>query len=256
VAKFSSFDGTKLSYEIDGDGTPVLFLHGFVADSFINWVRPGVIDKVTAAGFKAIQLDQRGHGMSEKPHEPEAYADGAMMKDAQALLDHLELDRVFAVGYSMGAMNTLRLLVEGESRIRAAVLGGIGGASIDAHARTGGTELLADAMLAEDKSTITNTFAKSFRDFADLTKGDRKAFAAMQRQPRVPFGDVGTVAVPVLVLVGDNDPMIGNAADLAAKMPNARAVVVGGSHLNVVNNPEFHRELIAFLESSREAVDA
>jgi pimeloyl-ACP methyl ester carboxylesterase len=248
LPKFETFDGVKLSYEVDGAGPDVLLLHGFVADSFINWVRPGVVDKITAAGFRAIQLDQRGHGMSEKPHEPQAYSDGAMVKDAQALLEHLGIEKCICVGYSMGAMTTLRLLLSGEKRIRAAVLGGIGGASLQPRA---GAELLADAMVAEDKSTITNPFAKSFRDFADLTKADRKALAAMQRQPREPFGDVGAVDVPVLILVGDNDPMIGDANDLAAKIPGARAVVVGGSHLNVVNNPEFHRELVAFLEHVR-----
>ena len=248
---FESFDGTKLSYETDGDGPSVVLLHGFVADSYINWVRPGVVNRVTAAGFRTIALDQRGHGMSDKPHEPAAYADGAMLKDAQALLDHLALERCAMVGYSMGAMNTLRLLTSGEQRIRAAVLGGIGGSLLVA--REGGTELLADAMEAEDKSTITNAFAKSFRDFADLTKGDRKAFAAIQRQPRTPIERIDDVQVPALVLVGDNDPMIGDPQALADTLPNGSAIVVGGSHLNVVNNPQFHEACVSFLEANREA---
>ena len=251
MPKFESFDGTKLSYEIDGDGPPVVLLHGFVADTYINWVRPGVVGRLTAAGFRTIALDQRGHGMSDKPHEPAAYADGAMLSDARALLDHLGIERCAMVGYSMGAMNTLRLAASGEERIRAAVLGGIGGSLLAA--REGGTEILAEAMEAEDKSTITNAFAKSFRDFADLTKGDRKAFAALQRQPRTPIEGIESVNVPVLVLVGDNDPMIGDPQALADKMPNATATVVGGSHLNVVNNPQFHEATVTFLEANREA---
>lgn len=248
---FQSFDGNKLSYEIDGDGPPVVLLHGFVADSYINWVRPGVIGRITSAGFKTIALDQRGHGMSAKPHDVAAYADGAMLKDARALLDELGLERCAMVGYSMGAMNTLRLLTSGEDRIRAAVLGGIGGSLLVA--REGGTELLADAMETEDKSTITNAFAKSFRDFADLTKGDRKAFAAIQRQPRTAIDGIENVTVPTLVLVGDNDPMIGDPQQLADKLPGASATIVGGSHLNVVNNPQFHEAVVAFLETNRQA---
>ena len=248
MPKFESFDGTKLSYEIDGDGPPVVLLHGFVADSYINWVRPGVVGRLTAAGYRAIQLDQRGHGMSDKPHDPAAYADGAMLRDAQGLLDHLGLDQVAMVGYSMGAMNTLRLLASGEERIRVGVLGGIGGSLLVARE---GTEILAEAMEAEDKSTITNAFAKSFRDFADLTKGDRKAFAAMQRQPRAPIEGIENVSVPVLVLVGDNDPMIGDPQELASKIEDAKAIVVGGSHLNVVNNPQFHENVVSFLDANR-----
>jgi pimeloyl-ACP methyl ester carboxylesterase len=248
---FESFDGMKLSYDIDGDGPPVVLLHGFVADSYINWVRPGVIGRVTAAGFRAIALDQRGHGLSDKPHEPAAYANGAMLTDARTLLDQLGIERCAMVGYSMGAMNTLRLLASGEERIRAAVLGGIGGSLLEA--REGGTEILADAMEAEDKSTITNAFAKSFRDFADLTKADRKALAAIQRQPRAPIEGIEAVEVPVLVVVGDNDPMIGDPHALADKMPAASATVVGGSHLNVVNNPQFHEAVVGFLEENKEA---
>ena len=251
MPKFETFDGIKLSYEIDGDGPAVVLLHGFVADSYINWVRPGVVGRVTAAGYRAIALDQRGHGMSDKPHDPAAYADGAMLNDARALLDHLEIERCAMVGYSMGAMNTLRLLASGEERIRAAILGGIGGSLLQA--REGGTEILAEAMEAEDKSTITNAFAKSFRDFADLTKGDRKAFAALQRQPRTAIEGIEAVDVPVLVLVGDNDPMIGDPQDLAGKLRSASATIVGGSHLNVVNNPQFHEAVVTFLDANREA---
>jgi pimeloyl-ACP methyl ester carboxylesterase len=250
MPKFESFDGVKLSYEIDGDGPPVVLLHGFVADSYINWVRPGVVGRLVSGGYRTIALDQRGHGMSDKPHDPSAYADGAMLGDAALLLDHLGLERCAMVGYSMGAMNTLRLLTSGEARIRTAVLGGIGGSLL--HAQVGGTEILAEAMEAEDKSTVTNAFAKSFRDFADLTRGDRKAFAAIQRQPRTPIEGIEAIGVPVLVLVGDNDPMIGDPQELAGRINGAKAAIVGGSHLNVVNNPQFHEELLSFLDAHRE----
>lgn len=251
MAKFESFDGAKLSYESDGDGVPVLLLHGFATDSYINWVRPGMVDRLTASGYRTIALDQRGHGLSDKPHDPAAYADGAMIRDAQGLLDHLGIERCLGVGYSMGAMNTLRLLTIGEPRIRAAVLGGIGAGALEVRP---GWEAIAEAMETEDRSSITNPFAKSFRDFADLTKADRHALAAMQRQPRQPITGVESVAVPVLVLVGDNDPMVTDPQALADKIPGARAVVVGGSHLNVVNNPQFHQALLTFLDEHRAAV--
>ena len=251
MAKFESFDGTKLSYEVDGSGPPVVLLHGYVSDSFINWVRPGLIDKLTEAGYQAIALDQRGHGMSEKPHQDSAYTDGAMVKDARALLDELQIERCFLVGYSMGARNTLDVITRDEPRVRAAVLGGIGSNMLAARDHGGA---LADAMLAEDKSSITNAFAKSFRDFADLVRGDRQALAAIMRQPREAFGDLSKIDIPVLILVADNDPMIGDPEALAEKIPGAKVATVGGSHLNVVNNQEFHKELIKFLDEHREEV--
>jgi pimeloyl-ACP methyl ester carboxylesterase len=250
VEKFESFDGLQLAYETEGDGVPVLLLHGFATDSFINWVRPGITDALTKADYRVILVDQRGHGGSGKPHDPDAYGDDAMVRDAQALLDHLGVESCLGAGYSMGARNMLGLL-GADARVRAAVLGGIGSNML--HAREFGSSI-ADAMRAEDKKTITDRFAKSFRDFADLTGADREALAAIQSNPRGPFTELKAIGVPVLVLCGDNDPMIGSAAELAEAIPGARATVVGGSHLNVVNNPEFHRELLAFLDEHRERV--
>src|SRR4051794_25673719 len=178
MPSFESFDGAKLAYDVDGDGAPVLLLHGFATDVYTNWVRPGITDALNRAGFRTIALDQRGHGMSGKPHEDAAYADGAMVTDARRLLDHLGLERVLGLGYSMGARNLLELLTV-DDRVRAAVLGGVGGNMLEA--REFGSAI-SDAMLAEDKSQITNSFARSFRDFADLTRGDRVALASVMRQ--------------------------------------------------------------------------
>jgi pimeloyl-ACP methyl ester carboxylesterase len=113
-------------------------------------------------------------------------------------------------------------------------------------------DAIADAMETEDRSTITHPIAKSFREFAELTRADRKALAALQRRPAEEMGDVGSVDIPVLVLVGDNDPMIGDANELAGQIPGAKAAVVGGSHLNVVNNPAFSEELVSFLDAHKE----
>ena len=124
MGSFKSFDGTRISYDTEGDGAPVVLLHGYASESFINWVRPGITGKLAASGYRAIAMDLRGHGMSDKPHDAQAYADGAMVKDARALLDHLDISKCFLVGFSMGAMNTARLLIEGEPRVAAAVLAG------------------------------------------------------------------------------------------------------------------------------------
>ncbi len=251
VTKFQSFDGTTLAFESEGDGVPVLLLHGFATDSFINWVRPGIVDALVGRGYRVVTVDQRGHGLSDKPHEPSAYADDAMVRDAQALLDHLEIERCLAAGYSMGARNLLGLVTT-DDRVRAAVLGGIGSNML--HAREWGGSV-ADAMLAKDKSTVTDRFAKSFRDFADLTGADREALAAIQLNSRESLQALGSIGIPVLVLCGDNDPLVGSPQELADAIPGARAAVVGGTHLNVVNNPEFHRALADFIDEQRTAAE-
>jgi non-heme chloroperoxidase len=251
VPSFRSFDDTKLSYDSEGSGPIVVLLHGYAMDVFSNWVRPGIVDRLKRTGFRVVALDQRGHGMSDKPHDPDAYGDRAMEKDVVALLDDLAADRVAMVGYSMGAMNTLRLLIAGEPRIAVAVLGGVGSGSIATRMRD---EAFADAMETEDRASVTNPIFKSFRDYAETIRADRKALAALQRREVEEWGDPGVVDVPVLVLAAEGDPLIGDPAELAARMPKGEVAVVGGTHLNVVNNPQFHDAMLSFLEAQKGAL--
>src|SRR6185295_13542653 len=123
--RFSSFDGTAIAYTVVGDGPDALLLHGFAADHRVNWVSCGVVDALVAAGRRVIARDARGPGESDKPHDPAAYENDAMVRDAQGLLDHLGVERVDVIGYSMGALVSARLVPD-EPRARSCVLGGIG----------------------------------------------------------------------------------------------------------------------------------
>src|SRR2546423_11092659 len=122
-----SFDGTRIAYVVQGIGPAVLLLPGCAAAQVLNWATPGVIDALTGAGRRVIATDARGHGASDKPHDPGRYAGDAMARDAQAVLDHLGVEQVDVVGYSMGAMVAARLVPD-EPRTRALVLGGVGAA--------------------------------------------------------------------------------------------------------------------------------
>src|SRR3954453_20344918 len=125
MASFESFDGLTLFYQDEGAGRPFVLLHGFAADTNVNYVRSGVLDLLLDEGYRVVTLDARGHGLSSKPMNPEAYGNDAMKRDVVALFDHLALDDVLLVGYSMGAHLSLRLAPE-EPRVKALVLLGIG----------------------------------------------------------------------------------------------------------------------------------
>ena len=259
MTRFPSFDGVELAYESHGPtgGPPVLLLHGFAADSHANWVRPGVVDALVEANRRVIALDARGHGHSDKPHDPDAYAGDAMVRDAQALLDHLGVEGVDVCGYSMGAMTTYAL-VKREPRARSAVLGGVGGT-------LGGPRLakraprIADALLANDPSAVEDRTGAAFRAFADSTGADLRALAAIQRSRRSRrTGGSGArpptpqIRVPTLVLVGDKDVLVGSPHELAARIPGASVAIVSGDHLSAVSDPKFRESIVTFLE----AVDA
>ena len=177
MTTFASFDGTECWFDDqelepgESSGTVVL-LHGFAADSNLNFVRSGILDVLVEEGHRTIVTDFRGHGLSAKPHDPAAYADDALARDVQALLDHLGVEDCVVVGYSMGSGVALRLGAV-EPRVRAVVALGVGGASLERHA-SGGTGMR-DGLLADDPDAITDPIGRRFRHLADSVRADRVA---------------------------------------------------------------------------------
>jgi pimeloyl-ACP methyl ester carboxylesterase len=247
MQRFASFDGTEIAYLDEGAGPAVLLLHGFAADHRLNWVAPGVVAALLDAGHRVLAPDARGHGASDKPTDPARYASGAMVDDARALLDHVALTDVHVVGYSMGSMVASRL-VPREPRTRSLVLGGIGDRA--AHRPPDGNAgRIAEALLADDASTIAEPVGRAFRAFADRTRADRTALAAIERAPhRIWGGDFDQITAPTLVLVGDRDRLVGSPEDLARRIPGARVRVIPGDHLSAVNGPAFRGAIVEFLD--------
>src|SRR2546429_2249522 len=152
-----------------------------------------------------------------------------MARDAQAVLDHLGVEQVDVVGYSMGAMVAARLVPD-EPRPRALVLGGVG--ATVAPPRTGGRapEAVAAALLADDPASIPNVSGKAFRQFADATGADRHALAALSRSSALRFEvRFDAITVPTLVVVGADDTLIRSPGDLVDRLPSARLVTVGAT---------------------------
>src|SRR5262249_52725987 len=150
MAEFRSFDGVRLHYDMEGEGGPVVLLHGFAASTEANWRAPGILDALVAAGHRVVGLDARGHGHSEKCYDPSAYADGAMVTDVVALFDHLALDTADVVGYSMGSATAIHF-AHRDTRVRRLVLGGTGGNLGDTvEARVERARLVAAALEAPD----------------------------------------------------------------------------------------------------------
>ncbi|MFZ0173791.1 MAG: alpha/beta hydrolase [Acidimicrobiales bacterium] len=246
---FTSFDGVEIAYDVLGEGDPVVMHHGFASDSRTNWLRPGVAAAVMDSGRQVVLVDARGHGESDKPHDPFAYANGAMVRDVRSLLDVLGLEWVHLVGYSMGAFVAMRLAPV-ERRVRSLVLGGAGLSQIRLR-RPEHFQQIADALEAAEPEAIESPTARAFRNFADAMKADRLALAAVQRSgsPFPSLEDLGRIAVPTLVVNGASDSLTGPPEALAALIAGARFESVPGDHLSAVVQPEFRQAIVTFLDS-------
>jgi pimeloyl-ACP methyl ester carboxylesterase len=246
IKELRSFDGTTLAYLDRGEGPPVLLLHGFAADHRGNWEVPGIVDALAAAGRRVIATDARGHGASDKPHDPAAYANDAMVRDAQCVLDQLELGVVDVAGYSMGAMVAARLAAREAPRLRSLILAGVGGNATPP--RQGGPDSkLAAALETEDTRTIRDPIARGFRFFAQRSGADRFALAAIERgnAQRSPV-DFSAITMPVLVLAGEADALIQPPEELAARLADVRLERTPGDHLSAVGQPAFKDAIVRF----------
>src|ERR1700693_4735208 len=121
-----SHDGVEIAFFDEGEGEPIVLVHGFASNKEVNWVAPGWVTTLTRAGRRVIALDNRGHGASTKLYDPAAYHSSLMADDVRALLDHLGLPRADAMGYSLGGRITALLAEEHPQRVRSAILGGGG----------------------------------------------------------------------------------------------------------------------------------
>jgi pimeloyl-ACP methyl ester carboxylesterase len=237
----------EIAYLDEGEGEPIVLVHGFASTKEINWVQPGWISALTREGRRAIALDNRGHGQSGKLYDPAGYHSAIMAEDVRALLDHLSIDRADVMGYSMGARNTAFFALAHPARARSIILGGLGDKLIDG---TGLPETIALALEAPSLADISDGQGRLFRAFAEQTGSDLRALAACIRGSRQTLKpeQVARLTMPALIAVGGKDDIAGSAEQLAALMPNARAVeITGRDHMLAVGDKIYKSAVVQLL---------
>jgi pimeloyl-ACP methyl ester carboxylesterase len=240
-------DGVEIAFLDEGKGEPIMLVHGFASTAQVNWLHPGWIATLTRAGRRVIALDNRGHGASSKLYDPAAYHSALMADDVRALLDHLDIPRADVMGYSMGARITAFFALAHPSRLRRAVLGGLGIRLVES---VGLPESIAEALEAPSLAQVSDPTGHMFRAFAEQTKSDLKALAACIRGSRQTLTreQVATIRAPVLVAVGTKDTIAGSARELAALLPAGVALdIPGRDHMLAVGDKVFKSAVLDFL---------
>jgi pimeloyl-ACP methyl ester carboxylesterase len=251
--RYFNSNGVSIAYldvpPHEGQGDPILLIHGFASNHAVNWVNTLWVKTLTRAGYRVIMFDNRGHGESEKLYDPEAYHSYRMAEDATRLLDHLGIERADVMGYSMGARITAHMALASPERMRSVLLGGLGFHLVDGVGLPLG---IADAMEVRSLDELTDPMQRMFRAFAEQTGSDLKALAACIRGSRQALtrAEVASITLPTLVSVGTNDDVAGSGPELARLLPNATSLDIPGRDHNLAVGDKVHKQgVLDFLAS-------
>lgn len=237
---YTSFDGTKIWYEVKGIGEPVVLVHGFIVNGD-SWKKAALYSELMAKGFQVITLDMRGNGRSDKPHEASAYANDAEAKDIMGLLKSLKIKKYAVVGYSRGSIITARLLAL-DKRVSKAVMGGMG--TDFTNPEWPRRKLFYRALSGDTVAELAPMV-----NYVKKSGLDQQALALLQKeQPSTPREILKKVQQPVLVICGSEDSDNGSAEELVKLFTHGIYKSTPGDHNNASRTPEFSAAVIQFLK--------
>jgi pimeloyl-ACP methyl ester carboxylesterase len=241
----------EIAYLDEGEGDPILLVHGFASNKNVNWAYPGWISELRKNGRRVIALDNRGHGESAKLYDAEDYHIGTMAGDVTALMDHLDIERADIMGYSLGGRMAAFLAYSQPQRLRCAILGGIGMGLIEGG---GPGENVAAALEAPSLDDVTDPVGRTFRAFADQTRSDRRALAACLRGSRrlMTSDEAADISVPVLIAVGTADEIAGSAAALGKIIQGSEVLdIPNRDHMRAVGDKVYKTGVLEFLSQRK-----
>src|ERR1700726_2367247 len=237
----------EIAYLDEGEGDPIVLVHGFASTKNVNWVYPTWVSELKKDGRRVIAFDNRGHGDSSKLYDPEAYEVATMAGDITALMDHLNIERADIMGFSLGSRMTAMLALSRPERLRSAIFGGIGIGLIEGG---GPGENVAEALEADSLDDVTDPVGRTFRAFADQTRSDHRALAACLRGSRrlMSREEAAGITVPVLIAVGTSDEIAGSAQALGKIIQGAKLLdIPNRDHMRAVGDKVYKTGVLDFL---------
>ena len=234
-------NGTKIYYEVFGDGKPLVLLHGAFMDIAMNW---GQLIPELSKTRKVIAIEMRGHGHSPLP---DGKLDlGTMASDVEGVMDHLKVDSADVVGYSMGGSIAYQLTIKSPKRVKKLVI------ISSTYKSTGWAPVVANAFKHMTPEMFANSPMKTAYDAVapDKTKWTKfveQMLAFLATQFDMGDSNIAKITSPVLIISGDNDGLDkvelaktyqllggGVSADMAPMPKSHLAVVPSQSHVGLM----------------------
>ena len=240
---FSSFDNAKIFYQVKGEGSPIVLLHGFT-NTGNGWKKKPILDSLVSNGFKVVLIDLRGNGNSDKPANPEGYANDAEAKDVIGLMKFLGVRKYDALGYSRGSIILARVMVL-DKNCKRAVIGGMGADF---------TNPLWPRRIGFYNALMHDTVPgyEDFRKYIASQKLNPLTLAYQQKeQPSTSKEELAKMKIPVLIICGDADEDNGRASELQQLIPNSKFVTVPGNHNAAANTPIFANQVLNFFRQQK-----
>ncbi len=252
--------GCKIHYTIEGNGPPLILIHGYAVNADINWRWNGIISKLRKH-FTTIALDLRGHGLSEKPSKPGSYGI-EMAKDVIRLMDHLKIEKAYIMGYSMGGFITLKLVTMYPERIIKAVVGGAGYEKPEGDNIKILMELVQSLESGKGYAPLIKTLEPERKeppawklkitDFGLNMLAESQAMANVMKQfpeMEVTEEQLKNNQVPVLAIVGTKDPLKVGTTEMEKYLNNARYIYLEGrDHMTAMMGSKFYKPVLEFLQ--------
>ncbi|GIZ11432.1 alpha/beta fold hydrolase [Pseudomonas sp. NCCP-436] len=251
-------DGCRLHYQEQGQGEPLLLLHG-LGSSIRDWEYQ---IPVFSHHYRVIALDVRGHGHSDKPRG--AYRIATFAADAAALIKHLQLPPVHLLGISMGGMIAFQLAVDHPELLRSlSVVNSapeVRARKLREHLEISRRRILARVMSLETLARALGKLLFPHPEQAELRRKVEQRWPQNDKRAYLASLDaiigwsvqehLQRITCPTLVISADRDyTPVERKREYVTRLPNARLLVIENSrHATPLDQPErFNSALLAFL---------
>lgn len=231
---FANNNGVCIHYEVEGEGPPLVLQHGIFGS--LEFFRIWGYVKALKDDYQLILIDARGHGYSDKPHDPEAYNYELMVADVVSVLDVLNIEKAHFLGYSMGGFVGWLIGKYAPDRFYSLIIGGASPTEQDPDVPDPEVDWWVSLFRQGNEAVIatyeTMTGVKFPSDAKKVIMNNDTealiAFLSILRE-RVEYDEtIATTTLPCLLYMGEADPRYAKAKKCIDVLPNVTFVTLPG----------------------------